>query len=95
MFSHYFKHVCILVQITIKGPDLLQNRSQKSPDSTRKSFFPLLQHISAQSTGGKILYCNAKILKEGAIIESAPYSSICIQGNGYPELCPFGILCKA
>ena len=30
MFSHYFKHVCILVQITIKGPDLLQNRSQKS-----------------------------------------------------------------
>ena len=63
-----------MVQITIKGPDLLQNKSQKSPDSTRKSFFPLLQHISAQSTGGKILYCNAKILKEGAIIiESAPY----------------------
>ena len=30
-----------------------------------------------------------------AIIESAPYSSICIQGNGYSELCPFGILCKA
>ena len=30
----------ILLQITIKGPDLLQNRSQKSPDSARKSFFP-------------------------------------------------------
>ena len=69
---------------------------KKVPILPESPFFPLLQHISAQSTGGKILYCRAKILKEGAIIiESAPYSSICIQGNGYPELCPFGILCKA
>ena len=27
MFSHFLKQFCILVQITIKGPDLLQNRS--------------------------------------------------------------------
>ena len=51
----YFKPFSILVQITIKSPDLLQNRSQKSPDSTWKSFFPLLQHNSAQSPDGKIL----------------------------------------
>ena len=40
MFSNFLKQFCILVQIAIKGPDLLQNRSRKSPDSTWKSFFP-------------------------------------------------------
>ena len=40
----------ILLQITIKGPDLLQNRSQKSPDSARKSFFPpIITYISTKS----------------------------------------------
>ena len=40
MFSHYFKHFCILVQIATKSPDLLQNRSRKSLDSSWKSFLP-------------------------------------------------------
>ena len=40
MFSHYFKQFWILVQIAIRSPDLLQNRSRESPDSTWKSFFP-------------------------------------------------------
>ena len=56
MFSHNFKQFCILVQITTKGPDLLQNRSGKVPILPESPFFPLLQHISAQSPDGKILY---------------------------------------
>ena len=56
MFSHYFKQFCVLAQKAIKGPGLLQNRSRKRTDLTWKSFFPLLQHISAQSPDGKILY---------------------------------------
>ena len=56
MFSHYFKQFCILVQIATTSPDMLQNRSQKSPILPKSPFFPLLQHISAQSPDGKILY---------------------------------------
>ena len=41
MCSRYFEQFGILVQITIKkSPNLLQNMSRKSPDSTWKSFFP-------------------------------------------------------
>ena len=40
MFSHYFKQFCILIQTAIKGPNLLQNRSWKSPDFSWKSFYP-------------------------------------------------------
>ena len=50
MFSHNFKQFCILVQITTKGPDLLQNRSRKSPDSSWKSFFsPITTYFSTKS----------------------------------------------
>ena len=50
MFSHYFKQFWILVQIAIKSPDLLQNRSRKSPDSTWKSFFsPITTYFSTKS----------------------------------------------
>ena len=50
LFSHYFKQFCILVQIATKGPDLLQNRSRKSPDSSWKSFFsPITTYFSTKS----------------------------------------------
>ena len=50
MFSHYFKQFCILVQIATTSPDMLQNRSRKSPDSPWKSFFsPTTTYFSTKS----------------------------------------------
>ena len=50
MFSHNFKQFCILVQIATKGPDLLQNRSQKVPILPESPFFsPITTYFSTKS----------------------------------------------
>ena len=70
MFSHYFKQFCILVQIATKGPDLLQNRSRKSPDSTGKSFSPPIT-----------TYFSSKSQWQNFVSQALNLPHICANGN--------------